>query len=271
MTPFKPPTVTYDPQRTVERIDHAERLQLYLDYDGTLADFANSPDDVLPDDEVIQIMSELNANPALQISVVSGRRLSQIRKLIPVEGILLAGTYGVEMLTPEGNIVHRLEYEQVRPNLEVLKPQWEGCISSRKGFYLEDKGWSLAIHARFAEEIEAEMVLEEARKTAQNWIDAGQFHILGGNKFIEVAPEIANKGDTVAYLMQHYSSEGAISVYVGDDDKDEEAFTVVNAHGGVTILVAHEPRATYASCRLDSPHSVRNWLRGPFKDIAHPG
>ena len=33
-----------------ERIAHAERLWLFLDYDGTLAEFAPTPDHVFPDD-----------------------------------------------------------------------------------------------------------------------------------------------------------------------------------------------------------------------------
>jgi trehalose 6-phosphate phosphatase len=261
MISYKPPMLSCDSEQTITRIAQAERLQLFLDYDGTLADFAPSPDHVLPDKEVIHILSKLKANPALKIAVVSGRRLSHIRKLLPIEGILLAGTYGVELLLPGGEVIYRLDYGGVRPGLEVIKPQWEAHIRGKEGFYLEDKGWSLAIHARFADKDEAETVLKEAWDAAQRWIDADQFHILGGDKFLEVGPEIANKGDTVTYLLERYPWEGALSVYVGDDDKDEEAFTVVNAHGGITILVAHEPRPTAASCRLDSPNSVRSWLR----------
>jgi trehalose 6-phosphate phosphatase len=248
-------------EQTLIRIAQAERLRLILDYDGTLADFAPSPDLVLPDEEVIQILKELNANPALKVAIVSGRMLSQIRKLVPIEGIFLAGTYGIELLMPGGELIHRQDYDRVRPLLEELKPRWKLQINGREGFYLEDKGWSLAIHARFAEENEAETILNGARQTAQRWIDTDQFHILEGDKFLEVGPKIARKGNTVAYLLERYPWENALSIYIGDDDKDEDAFTVVNAHGGITILVSQEQRPTAANCRLDSPSSVRSWLR----------
>jgi len=244
-----------------QRIDQAECLQLFLDYDGTLADFAPSPDLVLPDKEVIQILREIKANPAVKIAIISGRMLSQIRRLIPIEGILLAGTYGIELLLPDGKLIHRLDYNKVRPLLEILKPQWESQISGKEGFFLEDKGWSLAIHARFAAEDEAKAILKEAREAAQRWIDIDQFHILGGDRFLEVAPKIANKGNTITYLLDHNKRENAPVIYIGDDDKDEDAFMVVNANGGITILVAQVHRPTAANCRLDSPLSVRNWLR----------
>ena len=127
-------------------------VDLYLDYDGTLAVFAPTPDDVLPNDDVIGLISQLADLPNVRVSIVSGRRLAHIRKLIPVKGILLAGTYGVEMQTPDGKEIHQIEYESIRPTLDSLKPRWQELIKGEEGFYLEDKGWAFAIHARNAEE-----------------------------------------------------------------------------------------------------------------------
>lgn len=248
-------------EQITKRIAQVNHLQFFLDYDGTLADFALSPDLVLPDEEVIQLLRELNANPAYRVAIVSGRMLSQVRRLVPIKGILLAGTYGVELLMPGDEVIHRLNYKGVRPILDTIKPQWQAQIRSKNGFYLEDKGWSLAIHGRFADEDKVEEILKEARKIALEAIDADQFHILGGDKFLEVGPKIANKGETIKYLLKSHAWEGSLPIYIGDDDKDESAFTVVNDHGGVTILVAQEQRPTAATSRLDSPASVRNWLR----------
>jgi trehalose 6-phosphate phosphatase len=246
-----------DSETTVTRINQAERLQLFLDYDGTLADFAPSPDHVLPDEEVIGILRGLKTNPAIRVAVVSGRRLSHVQKLLPIEGILLAGTYGIEQLTPKGEVFNRLDYEHIRPQLEALKPQWKVHIGDEDGFYLEDKGWSLAIHARFADEHKAEKVLQSAGEIAQRWIGADEFRLLGGDRFLEAAPKIANKGETIAYLLEHYPWEGSLPIYVGDDDKDEEAFAAINSRGGISIVVAREARPTQAGCRLDSPQEVR--------------
>ena len=74
-----------------------KHVDLYLDYDGTLAPFAPTPDDVLPDESVIGLISQLADSPNVRVSIVSGRRLGHIRKLLPINGILLAGTYGVEL------------------------------------------------------------------------------------------------------------------------------------------------------------------------------
>jgi trehalose-phosphatase len=243
-----------------QRLAESERLWLFLDYDGTLADFAPTPEHVNPDPELVELLTRLVHIPRLRISVISGRRLSDVRALVPVPGVLLAGTYGIEVQTPEGEQIERVEYKTIRPVLEVIKPRWEHLITGRDGFFLEDKGWALALHARFADGDEANEVLATAHRLATEVAYLGPFRLLGGHKFMEIGPELAHKGRTVAYLLEQFPWPGALPLYLGDDDKDEEAFGIIQAHGGTAILVAREPRDTQADCRLESPQAVRQWL-----------
>ena len=189
--------------KALRQVRAAEKLRLFLDYDGTLADFAPTPDEIYPDPELIDLLDRLQKHECCQIAIISGRRLSHISALIPISGIILAGTYGIEFLDPSGTKIDRVDFGVIRPALDRLKPRWQDLVNSHPDLYLEDKGWSLAIHARFADECKAEKVLQRARELAQRWIDADEFRILGGDKFLEAAPKAANKGETVAYLLEH--------------------------------------------------------------------
>jgi len=243
-----------------DRLAQAERLWLFLDYDGTLADFAPNPDVAEPDPEVVALLARLAAHPRIRVSLISGRRLAHVQTLVPVPGVLLAGTYGVELQTESGERLDRVAYETIRPPLDSLKPRWEALIAGREGFFLEDKGWALALHARFATDGDAEAVLGRARRAAEEAIPPQPFRVLGGHKFLEVGPRIAHKGRTVEYLLERFPLPGALLVYLGDDDKDEEAFAVIKARGGLAVLVASDPRDTLADCRLESPAAARAWL-----------
>jgi trehalose 6-phosphate phosphatase len=243
-----------------ERLAQAERLWLFLDYDGTLADFAPTPEHVNPVPELIELLTKLARHPCIRIAVVSGRRLSQVQGLLPVSGIFLAGTYGIELQTPEGGRINQVEYSAVRPALDAVKPRWLRLIAGQEGFFLEDKGWALALHARFADDEEAERVLTTAHSMATEVAPLRLFRLLGGHKFLEIGPRLAHKGRTVDYLLDRYPWPGALPVYLGDDDKDEEAFGVIKARGGIAILVAQKPRNTKADCRLKSPQAARYWL-----------
>ena len=251
----------HGPQETKDRIRSAKQLRLFLDYDGTLAEFAPTPDDILPDPSLIYLLGKLRSHPSIQVSVISGRRLSHIHALLPIEGILLAGTYGIEILTPVGKRVNRLDFHQIRPTLEAIKPLWEKLIISHKGFYLEDKGWSLALHARYAEPEFAEEIIDQAKSIAKpSLADKALFRILGGNKFLEVAPRLANKGYAIEYLLTEDPLKGALSIFIGDDDKDEEAFDVILNNRGVAIKVSPHACETRAQLRLESTEIVRQWL-----------
>jgi len=251
------------PDKLSERLAQTKRLRLFLDYDGTLADFAPTPEHVIPDPAVIALLRALSEHPRIRVAVISGRRLAHIETLIPVPGVLLAGTYGVELRPPQGERIERVDYQAVRPVLDIVKPQWTDLISGREGFFLEDKSWALALHARFAGADEGKQVLATARLIATEEIEhtaGAQMRVLGGHRFLEIGPQLAHKGHTVAYLLEHYSWPAALPLYLGDDDKDEEAFGVIQAHSGIAILVTPTPRDTAADYRVASPQSARDLL-----------
>ena len=129
------------------------------------------------------------------MAVISGRRLSHVEALVPaVPGIQLAGTYGIELRTSEGERINRVEYDAIRPALDALKPRWLRLIVGPEGFFLEDKGWALALHARFADHEEAKEVLATARRIATEMASWSLFRLLGGHKFLEIDPGLAHKG-----------------------------------------------------------------------------
>jgi trehalose-phosphatase len=85
----------------ITTLDHiAQHLQngspiwLFLDYDGTLSDFAPNPDIIEPNPDVIDCIQKLSAHPLIRVSIVSGRRLKHVKDLVPVSGILLGGHMG---------------------------------------------------------------------------------------------------------------------------------------------------------------------------------
>lgn len=242
----------------------SRRLWLFLDYDGTLADFAPTPEHVEPDPEIIDVLERLARKPNNRLTVLSGRRLEHIRHLLPISGIFLAGTYGLELTTPAGEKIQRVDYDLIRPMLDALKPQWARLIHGREGFFLEDKGWTLALHARFAGDEDAETVMSQARQAASAIRMAGFFRALGGHKFFEIAPELASKREAVSYLLAEYPLVNGGLVYIGDDDKDEEAFPVIQAHHGIAIKVrqpSQRSRPTSADFCFESPQETLDWLQ----------
>lgn len=253
-----------DSKQIWEMLDVALRLWLFLDYDGTLADFAPTPDHIQPEPALIDLITQLVQQPDLRVSIISGRRLSHIQQLLPIDDLMVAGTYGVELCTWSGEMISRVDLGAIRPVLSNVKLAWQALLDGREGLYLEDKAWALAIHAKDAQPTVADVVLREGRRLAEAEIEdlpGDSFRIQGGSQFLEIGPTLAHKGRTVDYLLATYAAPKTLPIYIGDDDRDEEAFAAVLAHGGWTMVVDAGHRATLADCHLDSPAATRRWLK----------
>lgn len=257
--------MSISPASVLERIIQTPKVWLFLDYDGTLANFENTPDIIAPDPHLKQILSDLVRQPGMFVAVISGRCIKDLQALLPVTGLWLAGTYGVEWKTPDGKVSIQVDRVNLRPILEKIKKEWRSLIGDQHPFHLEDKGLALALHARHVEDEKAHNILTAARKILEKYQKAAKtqtpLQILGGDKFLEVAPEQADKGWAVTYLLAKNPTPNALLVYVGDDDKDERAFEVIQRLGGIAIQVSDTPGDSIADCQLKSPDHVRGWLK----------
>jgi len=235
-------------------------LWLFLDYDGTLADFAKTPDVVTPDPKIIDLITRLSRHKHIHISIISGRRLAHVRKLVPVPGILLAGTYGIEMLLATGEEVHQVEYLSIRPALEQIRPRWEELIKDKPGYYLEDKGYAIALHCSEADPRELGDIISQARAVIKESLPPEPFRVIDGSRFLEVCHALADKGETVRYIAMRFAGENSQYLYIGDDARDEDAFKTIQQLGGYCIQVGNTAMEIKADLFLESPIQVLDWL-----------
>lgn len=244
----------------------ASQVRLFLDYDGTLANFAPSPDVIQQDPALIALLSRLAGQGKYLLAVVSGRSLPHLLELLPFGGMLLAGTYGLEMQLPDGTRTAAVVYEQVRPMMERVKPVWQQVLDGQQGFFLEDKGWALAMHARFATVEDALQVLERAQKAVEALSPGPAYAIERRPRFLEIYPVEASKSRSIETILTKHTPPGALPVFAGDDYHDEAAFSVVQSAGGICIRVGQGEIHTRAQFQLEDPGQVRQWLAGLLTD-----
>jgi trehalose 6-phosphate synthase/phosphatase len=244
-----------------QHLDAGGRLLLILDHDGTLVPIARTPEEARPDAALLELLESLTRMPAIHVVVLSGRALASLQAMLPVPGLILAGTYGAEIQMPGHGTLTCVVPENVHPTIGQVRSAWAELIALRSGFFLEDKGLAVALHARFADQTEADFVLPRARAKAEQIISPERFRLLGGDRFLEVAPITAHKGRAVEWLLDRETLPDVLPVYFGDDDKDEEAFAVIRRRGGIAVVVGQRQLSSPATERLPSPIQVREWLR----------
>jgi len=236
--------------QVVRSIRSAQRVALFLDFDGTLAALRRLPSDVKPLDPSLRtVLRRLAEHKRLALYVISGRRLAELRRLVPVKGVRLLGLHGWEgRRTPH----LRAERDLLRRARQVL----ERRLSSLPEIRLEDKGLALAVHYRGAAPRtawSARVIVREVLSDLKTHV-----HMLRGHKVWELLPrQISGKGSSVLALLSGLP-QPTLAIFVGDDGTDESAFRALPS--ALTIRVGKRPR-TAARFLLKSPDEVKSFLQ----------
>lgn len=223
----------------------------FFDLDGTLADLQPSPEQVLVPPSIRASLACLHAS-GVPLAVVSGRRLSDLDRLLAPLILPAAGVHGAERRDSTGRIV-RLEPDA--GTLRRVGAVLARFCRQRAGLRLENKGTAFALHYRQAPEREG-----EARAFAEALArrHADLLTLQPGKCVYELKPQGASKGRAIEAFMACTPFKGRVPVFLGDDLTDEAGFQTVNRLGGLSIKVGHGPSA--ARWRLDSVAAVDRWL-----------
>lgn len=227
---------------------------LFLDVDGTLIDFADSPEAVRLLPEVRAAIERLSDRLNGAVALVSGRPLSQLDALFAPLLLPAAGLHGHEL---RSDIAARAAMPQDTSEwLHGLHQRAAALTHQHPGVLVEDKGVSVALHWR-AQPLAGPDVLAFAQ---QEIAQLSGYRLQPGDHVVEFVPEGSNKGLAVEQLMQQPAFAGRTPVFVGDDLTDEFGFQAANRLGGWSVLVGDRAQ-TDARFRVSGTAAVHAWLQ----------
>ncbi|WP_174301437.1 trehalose-phosphatase [Caulobacter sp. S45] len=235
-----PPPPQPDPART----------SLFLDIDGTLAEFKRRPEEVGPTPRLTALLQALGRRLDGRIAVISGRALADMDRITAGAVVAASGVHGLEHRDALG----RVEAASPHPGLERARGAFTALVQAHPELLLEDKGLGLVLHYRTAPEL-----AELANATAARMVDETGLALQKGDMMAEVRTPGRNKGDALRTFMAEPPFQGGRPVFVGDDLTDESAFEAARDLGGHGVLVGPQ-RETAAAFRLDDVASVLGWL-----------
>lgn len=249
-----------------DRIDKANEILLFLDYDGTLVSFKNRPQDVITPDEVKSVLHHLTQNPIFNIFIVSGRTLHEIKQLVDIKGLSFAALHGLQIELSNGKSFFWEEAENIRPLLEKLKETLLYEFKDEKGVFIEDKEFTLAFHYRMLSKEKIKDAVEKFSNMVKKINNNNLLEIIYGAKVVEVRPKGWHKGKAVELILKNISEfKNFLPIYIGDDITDEDAFQHLGKEG-ITIFVTHNSnRKTAAQYWLKNPDEVIKFLQSLSK------
>ena len=234
----------------------------FLDIDGTLVDFADSPTGACLDPAFRQLIEELYRAAGGAVALISGRSIGDIDRLFPGIRFPAAGQHGIERRDATGRISRHAFPSQ---ELDGVRRRLAEAVARHPGLLLEDKGLSVALHYRRAPRLAG-----YAHRLVHALVAplGARYHVQTGKRLVELKPAGKDKGGAVREFMQEEPFRGRTPVFVGDDVTDEYGFATVNRLHGHSVKVG--PGRTVARWRLPDVRAVRAWLERGSQAEATP-
>lgn len=223
------------------------RPLLAFDFDGTLAPIVPRPEDARIAPQLVQPLARLAQR--LPVAVITGRRIEDVRTRLGFEPQHVIGSHGAEDPHAGDGAALVRALDAARAQLQAHAPALE-----THGIRIEDKGASLAVHYRAADDPAAAL----AAITALVAPLAPAVAIVGGKKVVNLmAADAPDKADALAALVARSGAPGA--VFVGDDVNDEPVFAR-REPTWLTVRVGRDPADSAAMFQVDDTAGVAAML-----------
>jgi trehalose 6-phosphate phosphatase len=199
------------------------------------------------------------------VGIISGRALHDLKSKVNIGGIIYAGNHGLEIEGPGLNFVNPIANE-IKPVFRIVRQVLNMALGSFKGVFVEDKGLTLSVHYRQADESSTQAVQQIVERSVKRPPLSRLLKLTKGKKVLEVRPAVSwDKGKAIGMLINRYGKgskgRGLLPVYIGDDLTDEDGFRIIEKYGsGISIYVGQEPRQSIAMYFLKSTDEVSLFL-----------
>ena len=211
------------PAHLEEQLRAARIVLVFLDYDGTLTAIRKTPDKATLAPAMRSILRRLSRRPGVLLGLVTGRSMSDAKKLVKLRKLFFIADHGFEISANRTHWTHPVA-RGLRPRLHDLARDLKTSLETIRGVLVEEKGYTLSIHYRNVrsgnEPIVRKIVVETMRRYRQFFITTE------GKKVIEIRPKVGwGKGAAILHVLRQFRMNGdRVIVYAGDDRTDEDAF-----------------------------------------------
>jgi trehalose 6-phosphate phosphatase len=225
----------------------AKLLLVMLDIDGTLAPIALRPEAAQVPETTREILLNLCDSSKHRLAFITGRSVQDAKQLLDIPQAVYAGNHGLEICRQGYWQWQHPMVAGCQTELEALAMKLtESELGKIPGLIVENKELTLSIHYREVRCGNSAFVRTKTRSILKPYQHL--FRLCPGKKVLEVRPRIAcNKGTAVNFIRSMLDPLGQAKViFIGDDQTDEDAFSVLNEND-IGIRVGHQASsaATY--------------------------
>jgi len=154
----------------------ASYILFLADYDGTLAQIVGRPEDAVLSTSVRQKLQALAAKRETSVGVISGRRLTELKSLVAIQGLYYSGNHGLEIEGPGLKYINT-QAEAARSTMQELAAQLAEALENIDGVIIQEKGLSVSVHFRLAKPGKEDAVASAVKRITAPHVDKGEIRV----------------------------------------------------------------------------------------------
>ena len=225
------------------------RLLLASDFDGTLAAIRPDPESVTIDPEALDLLSRASRAEGVEVALISGRDLEDLRSRATGLRAWYSGSHGQEILAPDGRRLRTAEPWTGTPDRDWLER------ARAAGLRLEPKRFGIALHWRGLEGLDESHPLVTEFET---WARSEGLKIVRGRRVSEASSGGGTKREVLEILRRETRASRVL--YAGDDLTDFPALEFAATHGR-GLFIASRERSEEPPRGVETVHSCDQLLR----------
>lgn len=219
-----------------------------FDFDGTLAPIVSEPASAKMTEVTHDLLKQFSN--LVPVAIISGRSIQDLKSRISFQPKFLIGNHGMETT---GGADSSLEKAQEICSKWMSKLNQ---ISFEYGVSLEDKKYSIAIHYRNSR---SKSLAKADIKNAIHSLTPTPHLILGKSVFNLVPVGAPHKGSALLNLLKTSNLKHAF--YIGDDDTDEDIFSLPYQNGQIFTVRVGEKKKSQASYYIKRQSEINKLIR----------
>lgn len=250
-----------------EQISKRKKVNLFLDFDGTLTPIVSTPDKVKVPQEVHSILEKIHEYDHVFVAIISGRSFENLKEIVNIRGIHYAGNHGLEISGVKRTEIVPNAAQLVR-TIKKIADDLNKVLLTVPGSWVENKSLTASVHYRNVPPSHVPELNRLVGEITARYIERGLIKLTRGKKVIEIRPKLEwHKGKAVKWMQKNIAEKRAANIYIGDDDTDEDAFKALNS--GITIKVTRDSKIkTEAQYYVNNPTEVRYFLQWLLDKVA---
>jgi len=246
----------------IKRISAAERLGLFLDYDGTLAELKKKPSDALPDEEIKRLFSKLENAKPVDVYIISGRTKEDMDQWFSRYDFNLIAEHGYYYKHYNSSEWIEFDPQAVLSWKNQIIDIFQLYTGMTPGSFVEEKTSSVVWHYRNSDPEFGRWKAHQLVAELYDMLTNLPVEIHHGKKIVEVSSIQINKGSVLEHFMLLNRYDAILCA--GDDETDESMFRL-NAEGIVSIKIGTGDTA--ARFRVSSPRAFREFLAQTIDEL----